>query len=73
MLRVPVILVGEVPDPRQRVLGDAVGVCDALERDLRVDGLFEGNVTIMVDDTDRLSSLMKKLSAVKGVKQISRL
>jgi len=27
----------------------------------------------MVDDTDRLSSLMKKLSAVKGVKQISRL
>ena len=37
------------------------------------DGLFEGNVTIMVDDTDRLSSLMKKLSAVKGVKQISRL
>ena len=37
------------------------------------DGLFSGNLTIMLDDTTRLESLMKKLRTVKGVKQVVRL
>jgi len=37
------------------------------------DGLFSGNLTIMLDDTNRLESLIKKLRTVKGVKQVSRL
>ena len=36
------------------------------------DGLFSGMLTIMVGDTSRLESLIKKLKAVKGVKQVSR-
>ena len=38
-----------------------------------IDGLFSGTLTVMVEDTSRLSSLMKKLRAVKGVKQVARL
>ena len=37
------------------------------------DGLFSGNITIMIDDNTRLESLMKKLRTVKGVKQVERL
>ena len=37
------------------------------------DGLFSGNLTIMLDDTNRLESLIKKLRTVKGVKQVERL
>ncbi len=37
------------------------------------DGLFNGNLTIMIDDNTRLESLMKKLRTVKGVKQVMRI
>jgi GTP pyrophosphokinase len=37
------------------------------------DGLFSGNLTIMIDDTARLEGLIRKLRTVKGVKQIERL
>lgn len=37
------------------------------------DGLFSGNITIMIGDTSRLEVLLKKLRTVKGVKQITRL
>lgn len=37
------------------------------------DGLFNGNLTIMIDDNTRLESLMKKLRTVKGVKQVIRI
>lgn len=36
------------------------------------DGLFSGTMTIMVGDTGRLEALLKRLRAVKGVKQVSR-
>ena len=36
------------------------------------DGLFSGTMTIMVGDTGRLETLLKKLRTVKGVKQVSR-
>ena len=36
------------------------------------DGLFSGTMTIMTSDTAHLESLIKKLKAVKGVKQIMR-
>ncbi len=37
------------------------------------DGLFSGNLTIMIDDSTRLEGLMKKLRTVKGVKQVMRI
>ena len=37
------------------------------------DGLFSGNLTIMIDDTSRLEALIKKLRTVKGVKQVCRI
>ena len=36
------------------------------------DGLFYGILTILVDDTLRLTSLIKKLRTVHGVKAVSR-
>jgi len=36
------------------------------------DGLFQGSLTVMLSDTSVLNSLIKKLKAVKGVKQVSR-
>lgn len=36
------------------------------------DGLFSGMLTVMVDDTSKLETLIKKLRGVKGVKQVSR-
>ena len=38
-----------------------------------VDGLFQGNFTVMVRDTITLNMLMKKLKTVKGVKTVERL
>ena len=35
-------------------------------------GLFSGILTVLVDDTQRLTSLIKKLRTVKGVKAVSR-
>ncbi len=37
------------------------------------DGLFSGNIEVMVEDTARMELLMKKLRTVKGVKQVTRL
>ena len=37
------------------------------------DGLFSGNLTIMIDDNTRLEALIKKLRTVKGVKQVERI
>ena len=37
------------------------------------DGLFSGNLTVLVEDTSKLESLLKKLRTVKGVKSIARL
>ena len=37
------------------------------------DGLFSGNLEIMIDDNTRLESLMKKLRTVKGVKHVNRI
>ena len=37
------------------------------------DGLFRGNLEVMIDDNTKLESLVKKLRTVKGVKQIDRL
>ena len=38
-----------------------------------VDGLFQGNFTVMVRDTITLNMLIKKLKTVKGVKTVERL
>lgn len=37
------------------------------------DGLFHGNISVMLSNTDMLNGLIKKLKTVKGVKQISRM
>lgn len=37
------------------------------------DGLFQGNIAVMLGDTSMLDQLIKKLKAVKGVKSVSRL
>ena len=36
------------------------------------DGLFKGTLTVQLDDTSRLESLLKKLRNVKGIKNVSR-
>ena len=36
------------------------------------DGLFNGTLTVMLDDTSRLQQLIKKLKTVKGVKNVTR-
>ncbi len=36
------------------------------------DGLFSGQLTVMIDDQTQLTQLMKKINTVKGVKSISR-
>ena len=36
------------------------------------DGLFDGHLTVMVDDTSRMEALIKKLRTVKGVKSVAR-
>ena len=37
------------------------------------DGLFSGNLVVMLEDTSRLEALIKKLRTVKGVKQVERI
>ena len=37
------------------------------------DGLFSGNLEVMINDTMRLECLIKKLRTVKGVKQVERI
>ena len=37
------------------------------------DGLFSGNITVNVEDTNKLEALIKKLRTVKGVKQVTRI
>ena len=37
------------------------------------DGLFSGNIVVMLEDTSRLEALLKKLRTVKGVKQVERI
>ena len=37
------------------------------------DGLFTGNLTILLQDTIKLDSLIKKIKTIKGIKQVSRL
>jgi len=36
------------------------------------DGLFRGQLTVMVGDTSQLKSLLKRIKTVKGVKQVER-
>jgi len=37
------------------------------------DGLFSGNLVVLIEDTSKLNVLIKKLKNIKGVKQIIRL
>ncbi len=37
------------------------------------DGLFSGTISVMVEDTSKLKTLIKKVSNIKGVKQVTRL
>ena len=37
------------------------------------DGLFTGNLTILLQDTIKLDSLIKKIKTIKGIKQVCRL
>ena len=37
------------------------------------DGLFSGNLNVLIDDTSKLEALLKKLRMVKGVKSVARL
>lgn len=37
------------------------------------DGLFRGNLVVLLNDTSRLNTLIRKLSTVKGVKQVERI
>ncbi len=36
------------------------------------DGLFSGNLTVLLDDTGRLQQLIRKLKNIRGVKQVTR-
>ena len=36
------------------------------------DGLFSGHLTVMLENTDRLQQLIKKLKTIKGVKNVTR-
>ena len=36
------------------------------------DGLFRGNLVVMIEDTSKMESLIKRLRSVKGVKQVER-
>ncbi|MBR1469885.1 MAG: hypothetical protein IJ605_07240, partial [Prevotella sp.] len=37
------------------------------------DGLFNGHLTVMVDDTSRMEALIKKIRTVKGIKSVTRM
>ena len=36
------------------------------------DGLFEGNITVMVKEVHQLEQLIKRIRGIKGVKQVYR-
>ena len=36
------------------------------------DGLFSGHLTVMLENTDRLEQLIRKLKTIKGVKNVTR-
>ncbi|MDR2042198.1 MAG: RelA/SpoT family protein [Tannerella sp.] len=38
-----------------------------------VDGLFQGDITVLLSNTSAMEQLVKKIKGVKGVKQVSRL
>lgn len=55
------------------VIGKETGVTlRSLQID-SIDGLFQGNFTVMVKDTTSLNFLTKKIKTVKGVKTVTRL
>ena len=37
------------------------------------DGLFQGHLTVLVNDTRELEALIKKIKTVKGVKNVGRM
>ena len=37
------------------------------------DGLFSGNLEVLIEDSSKMESLMKKLRTVKGVIQVTRI
>ena len=37
------------------------------------DGLFSGNLVVLLEDNAKLTALVKKLRTIKGVKQVSRI
>ena len=37
------------------------------------DGLFSGNLVVLLEDNAKLAALVKKLRTIKGVKQVSRI
>ena len=37
------------------------------------DGLFSGNLVVLLDDNSKLNMLIKKLRTVKGVKEVTRI
>lgn len=37
------------------------------------DGLFSGNLVVLLDDNSKLNMLIKKLRTVKGVKEVMRI
>lgn len=37
------------------------------------DGLFSGNLVILIEDTSKLKTIIKKLTNIRGVKQVARL
>lgn len=63
-------------------LGIVSNISDVISKDLRVqmrsisvesnDGAFEGNLTVIVTNTDHLDTLISKLKKIKGVQKVSR-
>ena len=37
------------------------------------DGLFSGNLDVILEDTSKLEALLKKLRTIRGVKQVIRI
>lgn len=64
-------------------LGIVSNISDVITKDLQVnmrsisiesnDGMFEGNITLLVKDTQHLEALVRKLRKVKGILNIKRL
>jgi len=64
-------------------IGIVSNITDVISKDLQVnmrsisidskDGMFEGNITLFVKDTQHLEALNRKLKKVKGVSNIRRI